>query len=228
MIGDFSVRSTETERLDRGEFTQAEFRRWQKEMWFIHRFFGEARAINKTLISEMTGSGLSKCSILDVAAGSGSILIHARRKLAGKHVTYFGLESSVDSARTIRDNGIISVQASALKLPFADRSIDFVFCTLFLHHLDRSEASDLLAEMGRVARKKFFVVDLDRRAIAYWAYRFFGRLVLQRFTLDDGSLSIRRAYRTEELREIAVGAGLKKFAVERSAINRLILSASVS
>ena len=70
MVNDFRSRSLKTERLDRGEFTHEEYVRWQKEMWFIHRLFGETRALKRALISDVSGENGGSVSVLDVGAGS--------------------------------------------------------------------------------------------------------------------------------------------------------------
>lgn len=219
----FRSRCSETERLDRGEFTNAEYRRWQKDMWYIHRFFGEVRALRKTLVAEIESTHESSVSVLEIAAGSGGLLAYLKQRIRRKKLMQIGLEISVDSTLSIAGKGSIAVRGDGLDLPFADNSVDFVFTTLFLHHLDELQATQLMSEMDRVARRKFFIIDLDRRPVPYLLYRFFGAILLQRFTRDDGALSIRRAYRRCELEAIAMKAGLKQFDVKRSAINRLIL-----
>jgi ubiquinone/menaquinone biosynthesis C-methylase UbiE len=221
----FRSRSTETERLDRGEFSEAEYRRWQKEMWYIHRFFGEIRALRNTLVDEIERTKENSLSVLEVAAGSGGLLAYLNERVHQKQLTRIGLEISADSVSLIAKNGSIAVRGNGLQLPFADKSVDFAFSTLFLHHLDERNASQLIREMHRVVRRKLFIIDLDRRALPYLLYRSLGTLLLQRFTRDDGALSIKRAYRACELERIAESAGLQRFTISTSAINRLVLSA---
>lgn len=221
MFSDFRIRSLETERLDRGDYTHEEYVRWQKEMWFIHRLFGETRALKRSLIANVSGN----VSILDVGAGSGTLLNYLRSRLFGSEVRTIGLEMSPESTRGISDNGHLAVRGNALDLPFADNSIDYVFCTLLLHHLNDAAAMKLLIEMQRVARRRLIVIDLERSRFSYIMFRLLGTLLLQRFTRDDGSLSIKRAFKLDELEELAKRSGLESFKVERSAIGRLILTA---
>jgi ubiquinone/menaquinone biosynthesis C-methylase UbiE len=131
---------------------------------------------------------------------------------------------SYDSARGIAENGHIPVLGNALSLPFADNSIDYVFCTLVLHHLTDSSAIELIREMRRVARRKMIVIDLERSVFSYFIFKLFGTALLQRFTRDDGSLSIKRAFTRGELRNLV--KGLDKVNVERSAIGRLVVTAN--
>lgn len=225
MFSDFRSRSLETERLDRGEFTHDEYLRWQKEMWFIHRLFGETRALKRALITDISAGRNSKVSILDVGAGSGTLLNYLKSRLPRFELLSIGLEVSPESARGIANNGHLALRGNALSLPFADNSIDYVFCTLFLHHLNDGAALKLLVEMQRVAKQKMIVVDLERRGSSYVMFRLLGTFLLQRFTRDDGSLSIKRAFKLDEMQKFVKASGLENFKVERSAIGRLILTA---
>jgi ubiquinone/menaquinone biosynthesis C-methylase UbiE len=225
MFPDLSKRSLEKERLDKGEYTPEEYARWEKEMWYIHRFFGEIRAMRKTIVADVKRSENEPISILDVGAGNGGLLFALKSKLPNHNLSTVGVEMNRLAVTSIQHAGIEAVRADAMQLPFADASFSYVMCSLFLHHLAEDAAVSLLREMKRVASRRIYVIDLNRSVISYYLYRFFGRVILQKFTLDDGALSIRRAYREAELLTLAESAGLKSATVTRSAINRLVLSA---
>ena len=139
-----------------------------------------------------------------------------------------GAELSGDAAISIKINSIggeiLAVQCDALRLPFADDSFDYAFSTLFLHHLTDEHAVTLLGEMSRVARRRFFVIDLHRHPVAYYFYRIFSSLFLQRFIQEDGALSILKSFRPGELRRLAARAGIEDANLTRSAAYRLVLS----
>ncbi len=224
MFERFKQRSHEPERLDTGDYTEAEYRHWQREMWFIHRAFGEIRALRNTLFRDL-GSGNDRVSILDVGAGSGELL-RQLRKWFGKRASLTGVEINETAVRSISSGDVAAVLADALKLPFATDSFDAVFCSLFLHHLSDEDAVRLLGEMARVSRGRIYALDLNRNAKAYYLYKFLGRIFLQRLTLEDGALSILRSFTADELRMLAERARLRNVQVETSRVNRLVLSGS--
>ncbi len=220
----FRYRSHELERLDTGAYTDDEYAKWQIEMRFVHRTFGEIRALRQFLFSEILSSDLDEVSILDVGAGSGNLLQEMRKRLARQYLFLVGAELDMTAAKAIRDASIEAVRCDALRLPFSDASFDFVTCSLFLHHLSDDSAVQLLSEMKRVSRKRVIVVDLHRSPVAYYFYRAFAPLMFQRFTCEDGALSILRSFKPRELHKLAEAAGLKDIAIERSAAYRLVLS----
>ncbi len=224
----FDRRSHEPERLDTGDYTAKEYKRWLLELSLINRVFGEVRALRNSLRTEIDRSGLVRVSALDVGAGSGTLIRSLRRWLGGRGGLLAGAEIDVNAARLLGkddSNGkISSVCCDGLRLPFADGSFDFVFCSLVLHHLDDGDARTLLGEMSRVARRRIFVIDLDRSRNAYYLFKLASRFLFQRFTREDGALSILRSFNGAELEQLAAEAGLLDVRVNRSAAYRLVLS----
>ncbi len=86
------------------------------------------------------------------------------------------------------------------------------------------KAVELLREMNRVARRRIFVVDLHRSPIGYYFFQMAGRILFQRFTREDGALSILRSFVPHELSQLAADAGLADVNVSRSWAYRLVLS----
>lgn len=101
------------------------------------------------------------------------------------------------------------VCGDGFRLPFRDGAVDFVFCSLFLHHFPDRQIVELLREAGRVARRAVLVSDLERRRLPYWflpATRWlFGWCNI---TVHDGQLSVAAGFRRGELPRLAKEAGL--------------------
>jgi SAM-dependent methyltransferase len=100
--------------------------------------------------------------------------------------------------------------ADAFRLPFAPASFDYVFSSLFLHHFTDEQVVALLAGFGNVARRGVLVVDLERRAIPYYFVPA-TRAVLgwDPITVHDAPISVAAGFRGEELRHLALRAGLR-------------------
>lgn len=228
MFSRFRQRSYQLERLDTGDYTPDEYAKWHREMKLIHRAFGEMRALRRSLMVDVHATDGAEMSILDVGAGSGELLRAVHRWLGGRRSFLVGAELNAKAARAIyrgsERSDINALQCDALRLPFADDSFDYVFCSLFMHHLTDDKAVTLIREMSRVASRRIFVIDLHRNPVAYYFYRVASRVMLQRFTREDGALSILRSFTPVELRKLGVEAGLNEISVRRSAAYRLILS----
>jgi SAM-dependent methyltransferase len=229
----FSRRSYELEHLDKGDYTPEEYEGCLVELRRINEWLGDARALRASLVPEIESAGLQRFSLLDVGAGSGELLRVAAQVARGRgwRARLVGLELNERSARAILEESrgfaeIGAVRGDALHLPFADDAFDYVICSLFTHHFRDEGVVEILRELGRVARRRLFVIDLHRHAVAYFLYTTIGRLFLHnRLIREDGALSIRRGFRAGELRRLAEAAQLVNVEVRRRFPFRLVLSA---
>ena len=100
--------------------------------------------------------------------------------------------------------------ADAFHLPFQAESFDYVFCSLFLHHFEDEQVSDLLAGFYRVARRALVVSDLERHVCSYLFFPLTQPLFgWGRITMHDGMVSVRAAFRRDELQELTKNAGIR-------------------
>ena len=100
-----------------------------------------------------------------------------------------------------------SVASDALRLPLADRSVDVVSSTLFLHHFDAAGVAALLRESARVARVAGAARDLTRPRGPLGVNVLLSRRRYPRpVTRQDGRASVLQAWTIAELRAIAARA----------------------
>jgi ubiquinone/menaquinone biosynthesis C-methylase UbiE len=225
-----SSRSYELEHL--GDYTPAEYEGCLVELRRINEWLGDASALRRSLFPEVARAGLNSFSLLDVGAGSGYLLRVAAREARARNLKaqLTGLELDARATRAIVEESgafpeIAAVRGDATRLPFADDSFDYASCSLFTHHFKDDGVVTILGEMARVARRRVFVIDLHRHALAYFLYTTVGKIFLHnRLIREDGALSIRRSFRPAELRALAERAGLKEIEVRRRFPFRLVLS----
>jgi ubiquinone/menaquinone biosynthesis C-methylase UbiE len=150
--------------------------------------------------------------VLDVATGGGDIPRWlARRRLAVALIAGDLHPKMLELARKWSAGLPIGfIRCDARRLPFRDRSVDLVLCSLMLHHLTEADAVQALRELGRVARRRLVVNDLRRSRIAYvliWLITRFSRNPLTRY---DSPVSVERAFTPAELESLARAAGLDR------------------
>lgn len=227
MFERFAQRSREPERLDTGDYTPQEYAKWLDEAKLINRWLGDVKALRLALKEDEWIAEADRLSMLDVGAGSGELLSSAKDSLNGTASFLVGAELNPEAALAMHRRTDLDVKpllCDGLRLPFADNSFDLVVCSLLLHHLSDDQAVALISEMHRVASKRFVVIDLFRDPLPYYLYRTLSPFFLQRMTVEDGSLSILRAFRPDELRDLAKRAGVTNAEVRRAAF-RLICTA---
>ncbi len=226
----FRNRSSQMERIDTGDYTAEEYERFLREIALVNRYAGDRRALRRSLVREIKRRG-QRLSVLDVGAGSGELLRSIAVEVKGRKLDLVGLDNNAQSVGAIIDGNtagikISAIRGDALHLPFADSSFDYVISSLFTHHLTSCQIVQVLQEMRRVASERVYVIDLHRHPVAYGLYKVMCSVFgISELVRHDGSLSILRGFRPDELQELGNEAGLDELAVNRSFPFRLVLSA---
>jgi hypothetical protein len=98
-------------------------------------------------------------------------------------------------------------------------------CSLFLHHLQTEDAKGLLSRMAEAARRMVLVNDLRRTRLGY-ALAYFGSRLLSRSRIvhHDGPQSVRAAFTSEEIGNLALEAGLEGATITHHWPERYLLS----
>jgi ubiquinone/menaquinone biosynthesis C-methylase UbiE len=206
------TRATEPERLDLESPPAAEMKRVVGYLEFVNGWLGGTSALSRHLKGE-------RGTLLDVAAGSGDIA----RALAERHP---GLRPVVFDRSEVMLSfaaGLPRVRGDVRRLPFADRSVDWVVSTHFFHHLSDDEAVGALREFDRVARRGIVVNDLLRNRRALFWIRLF-TLWANPYVKADGPQSVRRGFTVAEAEELARRAGLPWLRVRKHFAHRFTLA----
>lgn len=171
-----------------------------------NRWLGGLRAAQLSVRDAVAQLG-SDGTVLDVGTGLADIPARVRREAqrAGTSLTTIGVDEAVSLLASASAAGRVThvVAASALALPFRDRSIDLVMCSQLLHHFEHRDAEGLLAEMDRVAKRAVAVSDLRRSwlaAFGFWLVSWIFRF--HRVTRHDGVVSVLRGFTAVELTEL--------------------------
>jgi SAM-dependent methyltransferase len=169
----------------------------------------------------------AEATLLDVGTGLGDIPCRAREvaRQLGVELTTMGLDSALELARASRPVLTLAVCGDALRLPFADHSVDIVMCSQVLHHFAGADALELLREMNRVARVRVIVSDLRRSWIAaagLWLASF--PLRFHAVSRHDGVVSVMRGFTPDELVDTVRQAIARKTVVHRRRAFRVTTS----
>jgi 2-polyprenyl-3-methyl-5-hydroxy-6-metoxy-1,4-benzoquinol methylase len=220
------------ELMDRPDADPAELERSLDDLRRVNRWLGGTRSILKRLAPVAAGIRDRPVRILDVATGSADIPLELTR-WGREHglelrVTATDLHSrtvEVAAGRVAADPWITVERADALHLPYADSSHHIALCSTALHHFGRRDAVAALRELARVASVAVIVGDLRRSLPALIGARILAGTVWRRhpITRHDGPLSVRSAFTTEELRELAEEAGMAGAVVRPEPVFRISL-----
>jgi methyltransferase family protein len=168
----------------------------------INRYLGGYYVLGK-LFQSVAKPG-DRFSVLDIGAASGDMGAAIRRRYPRAQVT--SLDYKGDHLAQAADPKVV---ADAFRLPFRASSFDFVFSSLFLHHFTNDQVVELFRSFRGLARRAVLAIDLDRGPLAYyflpntrWLFGWHD------ITISDGQISVAAALKQDELRTLAIRAGL--------------------
>lgn len=172
------------------------------------QFFGSLGSLRQELrkFVEDDQADRATISMLDLGSGSGDLSADARSTLRALGVSPLTLALDHDPTATAMAArfDLPALRGDALRLPFADRSIDLVTAVKFAHHFHGDPLARLLGEMARVARRRVLILDLQRHWLAYVGFIAWSRVFTRnRLVRYDGPLSVLRGFTREELKTLA-------------------------
>ena len=210
MSPDFSRRAELVEEMDRPDCDQSVLYATLRRFELTNRVFTRYRMLlQRHVLADMRRQPDRSYRLTDLGAGGCDVarwLVRVCRRENLK-LTIRGVERDPRIAQYARAANagcpeIEVVEADAMD-PTAWGAPDYVFAQHLLHHLPDVDCIRLLKALDQAAPRRFIISDLRRSRAAFHAFRFAARPIAGgTFVVEDGSASIRRGFREEEVREM--------------------------
>jgi 2-polyprenyl-3-methyl-5-hydroxy-6-metoxy-1,4-benzoquinol methylase len=210
---DFSKRSRQKELLDRDDIPLRDIDKNMQELDVINTWLG-GHAISIKGLKRLIGDR-RRVSICEIGCGGGDNLrvLHRWCQRHGVAVRVTGIDNNahcvtVAKQRWVGDNAEW-VCADYRKVFFAEERPDIIFSSLFCHHFTDAELADQLRWMEANAGMGWFINDLQRHRLAYYAIRlltaaFSGSYLVK----NDAPLSVLRGFSKAEWERLLAAAGM--------------------
>lgn len=159
--------------------------------------------------------------LLDVGFGHGDMLRRIARwgERRGIACELVGVDLNPRSeavARAATPDGLPIRYRTGDYADLAGQGWDAVVSSLVAHHMSHEQLLAFLQFMEREAARGWFVNDLHRHRLAHFGYPLLARMARwHRIVREDGALSIARAFRPGEWRDLLDAAGIEGAEVQR-------------
>ncbi|UOY06465.1 methyltransferase domain-containing protein [Muricauda sp. SCSIO 64092] len=202
---DISIRSSEVELMDRPGLDKKSLTNALKDINFCNTWLGGYRLTINAVLDLIKSDRGKSYTILDVGCGDGEMLRKLSKTLHDKGISHRLV--GIDINKTIlgiaeeksQDFLDIGYRYSDI---LTDDSLDcdILLCTLTLHHLKQKEIPLFLNRFVAIARVGVVINDLQRSRVAHFLFKIFRAVFLKsKIAKNDGLVSIRRAFKKEEL-----------------------------
>jgi trans-aconitate methyltransferase len=179
---------------------------------WLEQFAGSARS---------SGWAQDPLHIVDVGSGAGDMLRRIEKWARNRRIAVrlTGVDRNPHAAQAARefsgnDSAIEWVTCDAYAYQPAEK-IDLVVSSLFTHHLADAEIVEFLRWMERVSVRGWFVNDLRRGRVPYYAFTLLASAMRwHKFVRHDGPVSVRRSFSAENWMRYLSEAGMDEKHVE--------------
>ena len=181
----------------------------------LSRGYAPTIAFLDRLVAQQPGAPLH---IVDVGSGYGDMLRRIRLWARAQNVivTLTGIDlnpnagraaAEADAAEGVPLGEIRWVTGDAVRA--AEPPVDVVLSSLMTHHMADDDIVSYISWMERLARRGWFINDLERSAFSYVMFKGISRLLrMHPFVQHDGPVSIRRSFRAADWERMLAEAGM--------------------
>jgi 2-polyprenyl-3-methyl-5-hydroxy-6-metoxy-1,4-benzoquinol methylase len=208
---DTSHRSSEMEIMDDFTMEGVLFRDTLDKLEIINRFLGGNSVTINGLKKLLKNQPKNKTiTIVDLGCGNGDILRDISKfgrknnysfKLIGIDANLAATEYAKELSKEYSELSFKTMDI--LSEDFKKQSYDVVLCTLFLHHFKNEELISFLKTTTDKATIGVVVNDLHRHKLAYYLFKLIGFFIKNKMVRQDGLTSVLRAFKREDLENIA-------------------------
>lgn len=219
----FKTRSYEKELLDRNDIPFDDIRQNLNELDFINTHLGGHKITIdglKTVLGPARDHGNHIIHICEIGCGGGDNLsaIHRWCTKQNIKVRFTGIDINPDclsvARKRLTNADARFIHSDYILTDFAGQYPDIVFSSLFCHHFTNEEVIKMLQWMRKNSAIGFFINDLNRHPLAYYAIQILtGLFSGSRLVKNDAPLSVLRGFREKEWESLLNSAGIDKYAI---------------
>ncbi|MBK7883108.1 MAG: methyltransferase domain-containing protein [Chitinophagaceae bacterium] len=213
-----SKRSYKKELLDADDIPFEAIRQNMNELNTINSWLG-GHAITINAVKKFIPAGKT-ISICEIGCGGGDNLYAVEKWCKKNNITasFTGIDikqSCIDFAK----NKYAAMNANWItsdyeKVNFETKP-DIIFSSLFCHHFLETELVNMAQWMKKNCCKGFFINDLERNIIAYYAIKFLTRLFSKSYLVKhDAPLSVARGFKKKEWHIILSQANVTSYIIQ--------------
>jgi SAM-dependent methyltransferase len=220
MSNKFLHRSEASEMLDEPNIPKELLYKNLKELDFANQVLG-GHQISLNGIKKLVNNKQKVYHIIDLGCGSGDILIHIARWARKNQfqVILTGVDRNFQTIQYLKHHCKAYPEINGIVCDFDDffkteTKIDIVHSSLFCHHLNNKELSNLIVKIKNHAQTGFVINDLHRHWIAYYGVFLITFLLNgSKLSKNDGPISILRAFKKKELKSILVDTRINNYTI---------------
>lgn len=227
-----TARSYQKEILDNDSIPFADIRQNMKELNTINTYLGGHKitldGVKLTAINNPVGQTLNIC---EIGCGGGDNLKAVSDWCNKKNIAanFTGIDIKPECIAFAREQypamNTHWITSDYKTADLSGNKPDIIFSSLFCHHFTETELQDMLQWMQQNSRLGFFINDLQRHRVAYYAIKWITRLFSSSYLVKhDAPLSVARGFTKKEWQHLFEKTGMKNYSIRLKWAFRYLIS----
>jgi 2-polyprenyl-3-methyl-5-hydroxy-6-metoxy-1,4-benzoquinol methylase len=218
----FLNRSYKLELLDRDDIPFEDIQQNMKELDVVNSMLG-GHKITKTglqfLLNAALANSKKQYTICEIGCGGGDNLRVLKTYCAAKNISanFIGVDINphcIAFAKSRIENTDIEFICSDYKLAAFEQQPDIIFSSLFCHHFTDEQLVDMLSWLKQQAQVGFFINDLQRHWLAYYAIKIITSIFSKSYLVkNDAPLSVLRGFSKNEWNTLFAKAKVSNYTI---------------
>jgi 2-polyprenyl-3-methyl-5-hydroxy-6-metoxy-1,4-benzoquinol methylase len=227
-----TARSYQKEILDNDSIPFADIRQNMKELNTINTYLGGHKiTLDGVKLTAINNPGGHPLHICEIGCGGGDNLKAVSDWCNKQNIaaTFTGIDIKPECiAFASEQYPAMNTQWITSDYKTADltgNKPDIIFSSLFCHHFTEAGLQDMLQWMQLNSRLGFFINDLQRHRVAYYAIKWITRLFSSSYLVKhDAPLSVARGFTKKEWQQLFEKAGMKNYSIRWKWAFRYLIS----
>lgn len=218
----FKQRSYQKELLDRDDIPFPDIKRNMQELDFINTKLGGHAITLKGFkkIFRNYGQPQNPLCIVEIGCGGGDNLYVLKKYLQTQNIqaNWIGIDRNKEciafAKEQERNHSIDFIHSDYQSVTFKEKP-HIIFSSLLCHHFEDDALIEMMQWMHRNSRVGFFINDLHRHILAYYAIKYLTRAFSKSYLVkNDAPLSVRRGFVKNDWEKIFNAANISNFNIQ--------------
>lgn len=211
------LRSPKKELLDADDIPFEDIKKNMQELEIVNKYLG-GHGITKKGLHNFLDNQHKSLVVCEIGCGGGDNLqaLHQFSLNKNYNLEFIGIDikDSVIKYASEKQKDLPArwVLSDYKLLNFSGNKPDVIFSSLFCHHFTNEQLVEMLQWMQENSKKGFFINDLERNRVAYYAIKFITRIFSSSYLVKhDAPLSVARSFTKKDWQKLFLKAGIKNY-----------------
>jgi ubiquinone/menaquinone biosynthesis C-methylase UbiE len=215
-----SFRNNQLEMLDAADIPIKELYLNLKELNFINTYLG-GHAITIKGFKKLLPNKKNLKTFAEIGCGGGDNIFAVLKwfeKNANPNVKSIGIDIKNDCIQYATNKNSLNtswILSDYKEIQWTDQQPEIIFSSLFCHHFSDKELIEQINWMYKNAEIGFFINDLQRNIIAYYAIKWLTILFSKSYLVkNDAPLSVSKSLTKKEWKKILKQSGINNYTIQ--------------